>query len=146
MTTCLPRWSYFRHNTMAIGMLLGGAGCIGCGIIPGSIGKQVLAAVGKFGISGSFAVAGIYTSELFPTLIRSAVLGVENQAARVGGIVAPFIVMAGAASGNGSLVPFLTFGVAAVLAGLLIFTLPETLGVPLPDTLQVSNVWAHPSA
>lgn len=76
-------------------------------------------------------------SELFPTLIRSAVLGYQNQAARVGGIVAPFIVMAGAASGAGNLVPFLTFGFAAVLAGLLIFTLPETLGVPLPDTMQV---------
>lgn len=79
-------------------------------------------------------------SELFPTLIRSAVLGYQNQAARVGGIIAPFIVMAGAASGGGgnsNLVPFATFGAAALLAGLLIFSLPETLGVPLPDTLQV---------
>jgi hypothetical protein len=80
-------------------------------------------------------------SELFPTLIRSAVLGYENQAARVGGIIAPFIVMAGASSGGGgNLVPFATFGAAALLAGLLIFSLPETLGVPLPDTLQVSHL------
>lgn len=76
-------------------------------------------------------------SELFPTLIRSAVLGYQNQAARVGGIIAPFIVMASATSGAGSLIPFLTFGAAAVVAGLLICTLPETLGVPLPDTMQV---------
>lgn len=78
-------------------------------------------------------------SELFPTIIRSAVLGYQNQAARVGGIVAPFIVMAGSASGSGgaSAVPFLVFGAAAILSGLLVFTLPETLGVPLPDTLQV---------
>lgn len=73
-------------------------------------------------------------SELFPTLIRSAVLGYQNQAARLGGIIAPFIVM----GGSSALVPFITFGVAAVLAGLLVFTLPETLGVPLPDTMQVS--------
>jgi len=79
-------------------------------------------------------------SELFPTLIRSAVLGYQNQAARVGGIIAPFIVMASATSGAGNLVPFLTFGAAAVLAGLLIFTLPETLGVPLPDTMQVCTL------
>lgn len=38
---------------------------------------------------------GYICSELFPTLIRSAALGYQNQAARVGGIVAPFIVMAG---------------------------------------------------
>ncbi len=71
--------------------------------------------------------------------MRSAVLGAENQAARVGGIVAPFIVLAGnSVGGSASLVPFLTFGLASVLAGLLIFTLPETLGVALPDTMQVS--------
>lgn len=65
-------------------------------------------------------------------------LGYQNQAARVGGIIAPFIVMASAgSSGGGSLIPFLTFGTASVLAGLLIFTLPETLGVPLPDTMEV---------
>jgi OCT family organic cation transporter-like MFS transporter 4/5 len=76
-------------------------------------------------------------SELFPTVIRSAVLGYQNQAARVGGIIAPFIVMASAGGADGNLVPFLTFGAASVLASLLIFTLPETLGVPLPDTMEV---------
>jgi OCT family organic cation transporter-like MFS transporter 4/5 len=80
-------------------------------------------------------------SELFPTLIRSAVLGYQNQAARVGGIVAPFIVMASAQdAGGGTMVPFLTFGAASVLAALLIFTLPETLGVPLPDTMEVRDL------
>lgn len=80
-------------------------------------------------------------SELFPTLIRSAVLGYQNQAARVGAIIAPFLVMASASSGAGSsaMVPFLVFGVASVLASLLIFTLPETLGVPLPDTMEVGG-------
>jgi OCT family organic cation transporter-like MFS transporter 4/5 len=76
---------------------------------------------------------------LFPTVIRSAVLGYQNQAARVGGIIAPFIVMASAGGAGGNLVPFLTFGAASVLASLLIFTLPETLGVPLPDTMEVCS-------
>ena len=88
-------------------------------------------------------IRSLLCSELFPTLIRSAVLGYQNQAARVGGIIAPFIVMASATSGSGSVVPFLTFGAAAVLAGLLIFTLPETLGVPLPDTMQVCGRMVH---
>jgi hypothetical protein len=50
--------------------------------------------------------------------------------------LAPFIVLAGAST-NSNLIPFITFGVAAVLAGLLIFTLPETLGAALPDTMEV---------
>jgi hypothetical protein len=46
--------------------------------------------------------------------------------------------MAGATSGcGGNLVLFATFGAAALLAGLLIFSLLEAVGVPLPDTLQV---------
>ena len=63
------------------------------------------------------------------------VLGASNQAARVGGIVAPFIALAGTTH-NSSLIPFLTFGIAALVSGVLIFTLPETLGAPLPDTMQ----------
>lgn len=66
-------------------------------------------------------------------------LGAVNQAARVGGIVAPLIALAGAAAGS-SLVPFLTFGIASLVGGLLIFTLPETLGAPLPDTMDDMGV------
>jgi OCT family organic cation transporter-like MFS transporter 4/5 len=124
-----------RHNTMAGCMLVGGAACVACAFVPAGGAQMALASVGKFGIAGAFAIASTYTSELFPTLIRSAVLGVVNQAARVGGIIAPFVAMAGAAT-HSSRVPFLTFGAASLLGGLLIFTLPETLGAPLPDTMS----------
>lgn len=50
-----------RHNTMASGMLLGGLACIGCAVTPSATGRAALAAVGKFGIAGSFAIASIYT-------------------------------------------------------------------------------------
>lgn len=50
-----------RHNTMANGMLLGGLACIGCAVTPAGPGRAVLAAVGKFGISGSFGIASVYT-------------------------------------------------------------------------------------
>jgi OCT family organic cation transporter-like MFS transporter 4/5 len=128
--------AFGRHNTMAAMLLAGGGACAGCAFVPAGGARVGLAAVGKFGISGAFSVASIYTSELFPTLIRTSVLGAENQAARVGAIVAPFIIMAGDRFDNPGLVPFLTMGCAALLAGLLIFTLPETLGTPLPDTME----------
>jgi OCT family organic cation transporter-like MFS transporter 4/5 len=57
------------------------------------------------------------------------------------GIIAPFIALAGAATNSG-LVPFLTFGASCLLGGLLIFTLPETLGTPLPDTMADMGVIA----
>ncbi len=52
-------------------------------------------------------------AELFPTLVRSMVLGLENEAARVGGIAAPFVVLLGQELHNSSL-PFLIFGATAV--------------------------------
>jgi OCT family organic cation transporter-like MFS transporter 4/5 len=46
---------------MAAGMLLGGAACIACAVSPTGAGQTILAAVGKFGIAASFAIASIYT-------------------------------------------------------------------------------------
>lgn len=124
-----------RHNTMAYGMLLGGGACLACAACPAGTGQAVLAAAGKFGCAGAFTIASIFTSEMFPTLVRSAVLGAENEAARVGGIAAPWMVLVGASLGQPAL-PFIIFGVASVVAGIAIFTLPETLGAVLPDTMQ----------
>ncbi|GLI62485.1 hypothetical protein VaNZ11_005116 [Volvox africanus] len=126
---------YGRHNTMAAGMLLGGAACLGCAFAPAGVVSALMAAVGKFGCAGAFTVASIFTSEMFPTLVRSAVLGAENEAARVGGISAPFIVLVGISTGQGAM-PFIIFGVTSVVAGFAIFTLPETLGTTLPDTMS----------
>lgn len=45
---------------------------MGCAFCPTGAGQTVLAAVGKFGVAASFAIASIYTSELFPTLVSPA--------------------------------------------------------------------------
>jgi hypothetical protein len=124
-----------RHNTLSAGMLLAGVGSLLCALVPAGSAQAVMAAVSKFGCAGAFSVASIFTSELFPTLVRSAVLGLENEAARVGGIAAPFIVLAGSQMHNAAL-PFLLFGCTSLLASLLIITLPETLGAPMPDSMQ----------
>jgi hypothetical protein len=140
----IDRWG--RHNTLAATMLLGGAACAACAFVPAGGAQMALASIGKFGIAGAFGIASPYTSELYPTVIRSAILGVTNQAARAGGIIAPFIAMAGLAR-NSSLIPFLTFGIASLLGGLLTFTLPETLGAPLPDTMDdmgvIASIFTH---
>lgn len=48
---------------------------------------------GKFGVSGSFAVIFIYTSELYPTDVRASGLALGSMAGRIGGICAPFMLV-----------------------------------------------------
>lgn len=45
-----------RHNVVSIGMLVGGAACMVCANITGQTEVAVLAAIGKFGISGWYTV------------------------------------------------------------------------------------------
>ncbi len=52
---------------------------------------------------------------------------------RVGGILAPFLVQLGDYSSN---LHFLVFGVLMVSSGVLDMRLPETQGLPLPETIQ----------
>ena len=51
----------------------------------------VLAMVGKFCISASFAIIYVFSAELFPTVVRNVGVGSGSVFARVGGVVAPYI-------------------------------------------------------
>ena len=48
--------------------------------------------IGKFLISMTFAIAYLYTAELFPTSVRNVAVGAASTFARVGSMSAPYIV------------------------------------------------------
>lgn len=50
------------------------------------------AMIGKFGASAGFTIIYIFTTELFPTVVRNAGVGASSCAARIGSIVAPYTV------------------------------------------------------
>ena len=95
--------------------------------------KTVVALAGRFGIAASFNMIFLYTTELFPTVVRSAALGFCSLVARVSGIAAPQII---ALQMLEPALPFLIFGGFAVAACLMATSLPETKGVITEDTLQ----------
>ncbi|KAK5772541.1 hypothetical protein PVK06_048830 [Gossypium arboreum] len=91
---------------------------MGCGVL------------GIFGMAGTYNLLFIYTAELFPTVVRNAALGSATQAAQMGAILAPFVVVLG------GILPFLVFGICGLVGGMLAYCLPETLNKPLYDTMR----------
>ncbi|KAH7424998.1 hypothetical protein KP509_11G036300 [Ceratopteris richardii] len=89
--------------------------------------------VGLFAIAGTYNLLFLYTSELFPTVVRNAALGLANQAGAVGSIIAPIVVFS--AHVNTTL-PFFIVGGICLISGILAIKLPETLNCPFHETLE----------
>ncbi|CAD6262128.1 unnamed protein product [Miscanthus lutarioriparius] len=125
---------HFGRKPLAIGtMLLSGVFCTAGSLIPGAgimrVARMVCGVVGIFGMAATYNLLFIYTAELFPTVVRNAALGCTAQAAQMGAIVAPLVVM------FGERLPFAVFGASGIVGGLLVFYLPETMNKPLYDTM-----------
>lgn len=53
--------------------------------------KLAVGLLNKLAIVGCFNICFVYSSEIFPTPLRSAAVGVSSTAARVGAVIAPFV-------------------------------------------------------
>lgn len=60
-------------------------------------------------------------------------MGFSSTVARVGGIVAPLVQMT---SDYFRFLPLMIYGGAAFISGIAAYFLPETLDLPLPDTIE----------
>lgn len=60
-------------------------------------------------------------------------MGFVSMIARLGSMVAPMVLLAG---DHIPWIPGFIYGSAPILSGLVGMFLPETLGSPLPDTIQ----------
>lgn len=95
--------------------------------------RTCLAVVGKGCLAASFNCCYLYSGELYPTIIRQTGMGWVSMMARVGAMVAPMVLLTGDYI---AWLPGLIYGGAPIISGLAGIFLPETLGVPLPDTVQ----------
>ncbi|XP_016525119.1 solute carrier family 22 member 16-like [Poecilia formosa] len=89
--------------------------------------------IGKFAVAIAFGLIYLYTCELYPTVIRTLAVGSGSMMCRVGSIVAPFCVYL---VDVWVYLPQLIVGILAFAIGVLTLLLPETLGEPLPTTLE----------
>ncbi|KAM8924629.1 solute carrier family 22 member 15-like [Pelodytes ibericus] len=141
-----------RGRSTAGFLVFAGFACIFTMFLPDNhsffIDQTILALLGKLSVSAAFNVVYIYTSELYPTAVRNAGLGICAMACRFGGILAPFVPSM--KSLNPSM-PFMTFGISGLSAGILSLLLPETLNKPIAESIedlqspayQLLNKYAH---
>ncbi|VDM50977.1 unnamed protein product [Toxocara canis] len=123
---CLLRFGRKRSQMIT---LIGGGTLIGIAIIL----ALVFMLAGKVCIQGAFNVLYIFTSELYPTIIRNSAVGVCSMVSRMGSAASGYIAIL--SDVTLPIVPMLIFSVFSLVAGSLVMFLPETQGVPLPDTI-----------
>lgn len=140
---CLQRFG--RRLTYSSYMLFGGVACLLALTMPSSKDYQVAVIVfvmmAKFFIISSFNSVFVYTSELYPTVIRSNGVGLCSMIARIGGIIAPYVVLLADFQDLKKTFPLLIFGVLGIAAGVSAFLLPETLTSQMPQTVEQVEAW-----
>ncbi|XP_068619647.1 organic cation transporter protein-like [Battus philenor] len=123
-----------RKITTATFFTLGGVCGVVLGVVPDTF--WITLTLGTLGVSCASIVAAtiyIYTSELFPTVVRNMAMGSSSMAMRVGSMVAPFVSNL---SLTVSWFPSVIFGLAPIGAGAFCLLLPETKGTTLPDSIE----------
>lgn len=133
-----------RRIPLLMFFVIGSVSCIIAGAIPiahngkivGPIAnvEKSFAIMGKFGLAGVFSIIFVYSSELYPTVIRNIGMGSCAFWARLGGVVAPQILVLGDFTHKS--VSVIAFGAIALVASLLVLLLPETHRKKLPDTIE----------
>ncbi|XP_056140967.1 solute carrier family 22 member 6 [Lampris incognitus] len=105
--------------------------------------RTTLACLGKGFTSASFTCVYLFTGELYPTVIRQTGMGFVSTMARVGSMAAPAVLILDEVF---PAMPSVVYGGAAVVAGGFACFLPETMSVPLPDTIEdVEEMWSGES-
>jgi len=125
-----------RKPCMVGGLILGSL-CLLTTSILTSTSKAiiVMAILGKMGVGMAFDTGYVWTSEMFPTVIRNSALATCSSFARLGAIMAPLVVFMDTFRPGMSI---LVYGVVAMVGGILTLWLqPETKRCTrLPDTLE----------
>nr|XP_040043575.1 solute carrier family 22 member 7-like [Gasterosteus aculeatus aculeatus] len=95
--------------------------------------RTVVAIIGKGFSSASFATIILYSSELYPTVIRQNSMGYNSFMARIGVAVAPLILMLDEVWED---LPQVVLCFVALLGAIVASMLSETRGRCLPETIE----------
>ncbi|XP_067899122.1 organic cation/carnitine transporter 2-like [Heterodontus francisci] len=129
-----------RRFSMSGTLFLGGLVLFFIQLIPSNLSvlATVLVMIGKLGISCAFSIVYVYTAELYPTAVRNMGVGVSSTCARLGSIISPYIFHLDVYH---EFLPFILMGSFLVFSAIVVLFLPETMNVPLPETIgQIQKI------
>lgn len=134
LITTLLISKYGRKVPYIVSLLISAVSCVSIYFTDGHVmATLILALMGKFAISSSYAIIHLYSSEIFPTTMRGITIGSCSMMARIGSILAPSIITL---DDHYTGLPFLIFGCGALVAAFTALILPETLNRKLPRNLE----------
>ncbi|XP_035216831.1 solute carrier family 22 member 21-like isoform X2 [Stegodyphus dumicola] len=114
---------YGRRFTNTAGFTLAALVCYSC-MIEYSYIDVTSSILGKIFASGIYAAAYQYSSELFPTVIRSSGMGMSNTVGLLATLYTPYIVYLSSFNKN---ILYITIAFCSFVTSVLISLLPETL-------------------
>ncbi|XP_056624554.1 solute carrier family 22 member 7-like [Triplophysa dalaica] len=97
------------------------------------VGRTVVAVLGRGFAAAAFGTIILYSSELYPTVLRQNGLGYNSFVGRLGVSVAPLVLLLDSFWGY---LPQITLCCVALFASLVAWQLPETRGRCLPETIE----------
>ncbi|XP_061105057.1 organic cation/carnitine transporter 2-like [Conger conger] len=132
-------WPLFRscprRLCLSPTLFLSGAVLLLTQLIPGKLSSVSIALemMGKFGFSVAYILVYAFTAELYPTVLRNTAVGTCSTISQLGNIAAPYFLYMGTYYKS---LPYILMGSLCALGGLLGLLLPETYGLPLPETID----------
>uniref|UniRef100_A0A3Q3IIL9 Major facilitator superfamily (MFS) profile domain-containing protein n=1 Tax=Monopterus albus TaxID=43700 RepID=A0A3Q3IIL9_MONAL len=95
--------------------------------------RTVVAVLGKAMSEASFTIMYLFTTELYPTVVRQNGVGYTAFLARLGVSISPLIMLL---EDVWHLLPAVTYCAVAIGSGLVASLLPETLNTQLPEFIE----------
>ncbi|XP_068456355.1 organic cation/carnitine transporter 2-like [Clinocottus analis] len=133
MSWAMFRWCSRRLSLFST-LFMGGVFLLFKQLVPADLTHLsiTLEMMGKFSVTAAFAIVYAYTAEIYPTVLRTTAVGTCSMASRFGSIIAPYFIYLRSYSVS---LPYILMGSITALSGLLSLLLPESYGMPLPDTI-----------